>query len=117
MKCSRRIRPIVSTTSIPHRPLHAKAGSRTNRKLGGQFWTPIPASGGHFSTPDHIRGSALKVLNASMSPSRAWRRWGAEQRLIPPPGGLTRADRMAGDDIAERDKFIEPLVGHPLAIA
>src|SRR3984885_16367428 len=42
MKCSRRIRPIVSTTSIPHRPLHAKAGSRTNRKLGGQFWTPIP---------------------------------------------------------------------------
>jgi fatty-acyl-CoA synthase len=39
---SRRIRPIVSTTSIPHRPLHAKAGSRTNRKLGGQFWTPIP---------------------------------------------------------------------------
>src|ERR1700677_4243508 len=48
MKCSRRIRPIVSTTSIPHRPLHAKAGSRTNRKFGGQSWTPIPRLRGSF---------------------------------------------------------------------
>src|SRR5579872_3187028 len=48
MKCSRRIRPIVSTTSIPHRPLHAKAGSRTNRKFGGQSWTPIPRLMGSF---------------------------------------------------------------------
>ena len=31
-RCSRRIRPIVSTISIPHRPLRAKAGSRSNRK-------------------------------------------------------------------------------------
>ena len=30
-RCSRRIRPIVSTISIPHRPLRAKAGSRSNR--------------------------------------------------------------------------------------
>ena len=29
-RCSRRIRPIVSTISIPHRPLRAKAGSRPN---------------------------------------------------------------------------------------
>src|SRR5208282_2698058 len=48
-RCSRRIRPIVSTISIPHRPLRAKAGSRTNRKSGGQFWTPM--------TP--LRGSIL----------------------------------------------------------
>src|ERR1700684_702001 len=48
MKCSRRIRPIVSTISIPHRPLHAKAGSRTNRKFGGQSWTPIPRLRGSF---------------------------------------------------------------------
>ena len=27
-RCSRRIRPIVSPISIPHSPLHAKAGSR-----------------------------------------------------------------------------------------
>src|SRR6202522_2184359 len=48
MKCSRRIRPIVSTISIPHRPLHAKAGSRTNRKFGGQSSTPIPRLRGSF---------------------------------------------------------------------
>jgi hypothetical protein len=49
-RCSRRIRPIFSTTSIPtHRPLRAKAGSRPNRKSGGQFWTPM--------TP--LRGSIL----------------------------------------------------------
>src|SRR5208337_3630692 len=48
-RCSRRIRPIVSTISIPHRPLRAKAGTRTNRKSGGQFWTPM--------TP--LRGSIL----------------------------------------------------------
>src|SRR5271165_4627494 len=48
-RCSRRIRPIVSTISIPHRPLRAKAGSRPNRKSGGQFWTPM--------TP--LRGSIL----------------------------------------------------------
>jgi transposase-like protein len=41
---SRRIRPIVSTISIPHRPLRAKAGSRSDQTSGGQFWTPIPHS-------------------------------------------------------------------------
>jgi hypothetical protein len=34
---SRRIRPIVSTISIPHRPIRAKAGSQANRKLGGEL--------------------------------------------------------------------------------
>ena len=36
-RCSRRIRPIVSTTSIPHRPLRAKAGRRPNREIGGSI--------------------------------------------------------------------------------
>src|SRR5271163_661038 len=38
MKCSRRIRAIVSTTSIPNHPLHSKAGSATDLSIGGQFW-------------------------------------------------------------------------------
>src|ERR1700735_5421670 len=49
MKCSRRIRAIVSTTSIPNHLLHSKAGSATDLSQGGQFWTPIP----------RIRGSIL----------------------------------------------------------
>ncbi len=48
-KCSRLIRPIVSTTSIPHRPLDAKAGRPANSLQGGQICTPIP----------RIRGSNL----------------------------------------------------------
>ena len=48
-RCSRRIQPIVSTISIPYRPLRAKAGRRPNRKSGGQFCTPM--------TP--LRGSIL----------------------------------------------------------
>jgi hypothetical protein len=36
IKCSRRIRPIVSTISIPHRPLQTKAGSPTGQNQGGQ---------------------------------------------------------------------------------
>src|ERR1700733_11546057 len=65
MKCSRRIRPIVSTISIPHRPLHAKAGSRTNRKFGGQSWTPIPRlRGSFFHAGSHWRRIDLKRVIA-----------------------------------------------------
>jgi hypothetical protein len=43
MKCSRRIRPIVSTVSIPpHCSLRIKASSGSGQPSGGQFWTPIP---------------------------------------------------------------------------
>jgi hypothetical protein len=41
-KCSRRIRPIVSTMSIPHHLLQSQAGSQQLKIQGGQFWTPIP---------------------------------------------------------------------------
>ena len=51
MKCSRRIRAIVSTTSIPDHLLHSKAGSATDQPIGGQFWTPIP----------RLRGSILQA--------------------------------------------------------
>ena len=49
MKCSRRIRAIVSTVSIPNHLLRFKAGSATDQPVGGQFWTPIP----------RLRGSKL----------------------------------------------------------
>src|SRR3982074_3949509 len=51
MKCSRRIRAIVSTISIPNHLLHYKAGSATDQPVGGQFWTPIP----------RLRGSILQA--------------------------------------------------------
>jgi hypothetical protein len=51
MKCSRRIRAIVSTISIPDHLLHYKAGSATDQPVGGQFWTPIP----------RLRGSILQA--------------------------------------------------------
>jgi hypothetical protein len=58
-KCSRRIRAIVSTTSIPHRPRHKNAGSRTERKLQGQFWTPIsPPSGSKLHAETQLDNDA-----------------------------------------------------------
>jgi hypothetical protein len=51
MKCSRRIRAIVSTISIPNHLLRYKAGSATDQTVGGQFWTPIP----------RLRGSILQA--------------------------------------------------------
>ena len=51
MKCSRRIRVIVSTTSIPSHPLHYKAG-RNRPTCRGHFWTPIPGLGGQYCGPN-----------------------------------------------------------------
>src|SRR6516164_3969418 len=48
-KCSRRIRAIVSTTSIPDHPLESKREACDSHTSGGQFWTPIP----------QLRGSIL----------------------------------------------------------
>ncbi|WP_292534225.1 hypothetical protein, partial [Methylocystis sp.] len=53
------------TTSIPHRPLNAKAGRPANSSDGGQFWTPIPQVRGsklhaetQFSTLYQIKSTA-----------------------------------------------------------
>src|SRR3981189_3352385 len=51
MKCSRLIRAIVSTISIPNHLLRYKAGSAIDQSVGGQFWTPIP----------RLRGSILQA--------------------------------------------------------
>jgi TnpA family transposase len=61
-KCSRRIRPIVSTTSIPHRPPRNEAGSPSATNSGGQFWTPIPRLRGQYSTPKHSHGVTCDKL-------------------------------------------------------
>jgi transposase, IS5 family len=34
--------------------LRIKASSASGQYSGGQFWTPIPRSGGQFCTPNHI---------------------------------------------------------------
>src|SRR6202012_1017746 len=51
MKCSRRIRALVSTTSILHHLLCYEAGSATDHPIGGQFWAPTP----------RVRGSILQA--------------------------------------------------------
>ena len=64
-KCSRRIRPIVSTISIPHRPLQTKAGSTQATIQGVKFWTPIPRLTGqelHAETQDAPMTAAPKGL-------------------------------------------------------
>src|SRR6266513_6137505 len=50
IRCSRLIRPIVSTTSIPRHPLAIQSGQPAcHRKTGGQSWTPItPLQGSIF---------------------------------------------------------------------
>ena len=53
-KCSRRIRPIVSTVSIPRRPLQTKAGSHQVRLQGVNFGRRSPGSGGQNCTPNDI---------------------------------------------------------------
>jgi hypothetical protein len=52
IKCSRRIRAIVSTTSIPHHLLPSKAGSATGQPIGGQFGRRSPSSGGALPHPE-----------------------------------------------------------------
>ncbi len=56
IKSSRRIRAIVSTTSIPHHLLPSKAGSATGQPIGGRLLTPIPQLRGsklHAETHQH----------------------------------------------------------------
>jgi hypothetical protein len=59
-KCSRRIRPIVSTTNIPRHPLaFPKRAACATHSRGGQSWTPItPLLGRIFHAETHGRGPA-----------------------------------------------------------
>src|SRR5437016_3543158 len=53
-KYSRRIRPIVSTVSIPHYPRLIRRGQRiTPHGRGGNFGRRYPRSGGQDCTPKH----------------------------------------------------------------
>jgi hypothetical protein len=96
MKCSRRIRAIVSTTSIPDHLLQSKAGSAAVQPIGGgQFWTPIPRLGGQYCKPnDNIMG-----------------------RLGPSSRDLSCARVSGKRNFAARDKCPETapkVLGHPL---
>ncbi|HZZ63504.1 MAG TPA: hypothetical protein VFE63_20445, partial [Roseiarcus sp.] len=74
-------RPIVSAISIPHRPLRAKAGTRTSQKSGGQFWTPIPyLMGSLFHAETH--SMALRWMGAAMQEAvKGFRRLKAHKQL------------------------------------
>src|ERR1700733_14289003 len=54
MKCSRRIRAIVSTTSILNHLLHSKAGSATDLSQGGQFWALTQIWCSSYSAPINL---------------------------------------------------------------
>src|SRR5207237_10006609 len=57
-KYSRRIRPIVSTVSIPHYPRLIRRGQRiTPHGRGGNFGRRYPRSGGQDCTPKHSQGA------------------------------------------------------------
>ena len=75
-RCSRRIRPIVSTMSIPHRPLRAKAGSRPNRKSGGSNFGRRSTQGVNFARRNTRRMSVqvdLTRCGAFITPAPASR--------------------------------------------
>jgi hypothetical protein len=56
-KCSRLIRPIVSTTSIPRHPLGIKAGQPAcHRKKGSELDANYPATGSIFHAGSHRDG-------------------------------------------------------------
>ena len=98
-KCSRRIRPIVSTISIPHRPLRAKAGSRTNRKSGGQFWTPItPPQGVNFAR----RNTLLRITTGL---------------LLVPHGAQKLFGWFGGYGVDATDQFFATKLGLPASLA
>src|SRR5438552_15963961 len=67
-KCSRLIRPIVSTTSIPRHPLASPSGSAcTSLRKGGQSWapiTPLPVSIFHAETQLGVQPSLLGQMPA-----------------------------------------------------
>src|SRR6516165_4590940 len=48
-RCSRRIRPIVSTTSIPRHPLETKRAAQQSRIQGVNFGRRSPGSGVKFA--------------------------------------------------------------------
>src|SRR4029453_13206341 len=59
MKCSRRIRAIVSTTSIPDHLLHSKAGSQKDQAGGVNFGRRSPGLGGQYCRPNDTRYLAV----------------------------------------------------------
>src|ERR1700761_240930 len=66
-KCSRLIRPIVSTTSIPRHPLASPAGSLRITSPRGQNWTPIaPLPGSIFHAETQKPGRPSHTYHSYM---------------------------------------------------
>src|SRR5690606_23286877 len=69
MKCSRRIRAIVSTISIPDHLLHDKAGSATANLQGVNFGRRSPGLRGQYCRPnDRVRLSSRSTCRKKRSP-------------------------------------------------
>jgi hypothetical protein len=65
IKCSRRIRPIVSTVSIPpHRSLESKRAAHQANLQGVNFGRRSPDSGGQNCTPNDSAGDGSFVVLA-----------------------------------------------------
>src|SRR5436309_10656352 len=91
-KYSRRIRPIVSTVSIPHYPRLIRRGQRiTPHGRGGNFGRRYPRSGGQDGTPKHILHESDIVAEADRCPAcRVYACLGhhARDHEMPHPSGL-----------------------------
>src|SRR5947208_2487267 len=92
-KYSRRIRPIVSTVSIPHYPRLIRRGQRiTPHGRGGNFGRRYPRSGGQDCTPKHSEGACGDEL------ARCLQR---ERRTASAPDEGVRADGPQGEPADE----------------
>jgi transposase InsO family protein len=101
-RCSRLIRPTVSTVSIPHHPLASQSGYLVSHNKGGQNWTPItPQQGSIF----HAETQAWIVRQAESGQTpealasaagvcpRTIRKWVKRYREEGPAGLLDRSSR------------------------
>jgi hypothetical protein len=86
IKCSRLIRPIVSTTCIPHHPLASPGGQPAHHIAKGvKIGRRLPLYRGQSSTPKHNDAGERSVKGACRrSPSGAMMAaWQRQQRKCP----------------------------------
>src|SRR5260370_36337824 len=84
MKCSRRIRPIVSTVNIPpHHSLRIKASSATGQPWGVNFGRRSPDPGGQNCTPNDSNDCILSAMSETVDSLTAYCR--ENNRVCPLP--------------------------------
>jgi hypothetical protein len=121
MKCSRRIRPIVSTVSIPPTArFESKRAAQQARLQGVNFGRRSPSSGGQNCTPKHThrraRASPRGVQCATTSPDKGLtpQRFATNVRAARPgivtaPGSVIR--QLSHSGATRSSASLSPMVG------